>query len=197
MANKARPVLLTALLSGAALVGYVSFRLFIGPASEPQEPQTLQFGEDPAASDEHDDAAAPLADKLPEFSLETLGGTQQSIASWPGKPLLINFWATWCGPCLHEIPMLKQLQTRRTDLQVVGIAVDKRDAVAGFAATMQFNYPILIGESGGWEAAAAFGVNVYACLSRYSRLRTAPSSASTRASCTRSTSITSPRCSTT
>jgi thiol-disulfide isomerase/thioredoxin len=162
MANKARPVLLTALLSGAALVGYISFRLFVGPAPEESGPQTLQFGEDPAASDEHDDSPAPLADKLPEFSLETLGGAQQSIGSWPDKPLLINFWATWCGPCLHEIPMLKQYQTRHTELQVVGIAVDKRDSVVGFAATMQFNYPILIGESGGWDAAAAFGVNVYA-----------------------------------
>jgi thiol-disulfide isomerase/thioredoxin len=163
MANRARPVLLTALLSGAALAGYVAFRLFVGPAPDaPESAQTLQFGEDPAASDEHDDAPVQLADTLPEFSLDTLAGTQQSISSWPGKPLLINFWATWCGPCLHEIPMLKQLQTRRTDLQVVGIAVDKRDAVAGFAANMQFNYPILIGESGGWDAAAAFGVNVYA-----------------------------------
>ena len=161
MAGKARPILLTALLSGAALVGYISFRLFVGPVPDDSEPQTLQFGEDPAASDEAD-APATLADKLPEFSLETLAGSQQSIGSWPGKPLLINFWATWCGPCLHEIPMLKQLQTRRPDLQVVGIAVDKRDAVVGFAANMQFNYPILIGESGGWDAAAAFGVNVYA-----------------------------------
>jgi thiol-disulfide isomerase/thioredoxin len=163
MANKARPVLLTALLSGAAFAGYIAFRLFVGPAPDaPEAPQTLQFGEDPAASDEHDDSATQLADTLPEFSLDTLAGTPQSIASWPGKPLLINFWATWCGPCLHEIPILKQLQSRRTDLQVVGIAVDKRDAVTGFAANMKFNYPILIGESGGWEAAAAFGVNVYA-----------------------------------
>jgi len=165
MANRARPVLLTALLSGAALAGYVAFRLFVGPdADAPESPRTLQFGEDPTASDEHDDDDAPaqLADTLPEFSLDTLAGTPQSISSWPGKPLLINFWATWCGPCLHEIPMLKQLQTRRGDLQVIGIAVDKRDSVVGFAANMQFNYPILIGESGGWDAAAAFGVNVYA-----------------------------------
>ena len=161
MARKARPILLTALLSGAALVGYISFRLFVGPVPDDSGPPTLQFGEDPAA-EEHDDSPAALADTLPEFSLETLAGAQQSIASWPDKPLLINFWATWCGPCLHEIPMLKQYQTRRPDLQVVGIAVDKRDSVAGFAATMQFNYPILIGESGGWDAAAAFGVNVYA-----------------------------------
>jgi thiol-disulfide isomerase/thioredoxin len=161
---KARPAVLTALLSGAAVVGYVSYRLFVGVGPDaPEAPETIQLGEDPAAASADADADAPhLAERLPEFSLDNLAGTQQSITSWPGKPLLINFWATWCGPCLHEIPMLKELQARRPDVQVVGIAVDRRDPVVGVAASMQFNYPILIGESGGWEAAAAFGVNVYA-----------------------------------
>jgi thiol-disulfide isomerase/thioredoxin len=158
---KARPVLLTALLSGAAVVGYVSYRLLVGPAPASREPATIELGEDPAAHEDADEPAQ-LAERLPEFSLETLAGTEQSIGSWPGKPLLINFWATWCGPCLREIPMLKELQTHRPDLQVVGIAVDRREPVVGFAEKMQFNYPILIGESAGWEAAAAFGVNVYA-----------------------------------
>jgi len=160
--SKARPAALTALLSGAAVVGYVAFRLFVGVAPDVPEtaPGTVQLGESP--NEDADEAPAKLAERLPEFSLENLAGARQSITSWPGKPLLINFWATWCGPCLREIPMLKELQTRRSDLQVVGIAVDKRDPVVGFAANMQFNYPILIGESGGWDAAAAFGVNVYA-----------------------------------
>jgi thiol-disulfide isomerase/thioredoxin len=156
---KARPAVLTALLSGAAVVGYVSYRLLSGAG--PEVPETLQLGEDPAASTEAD-APPQLAERLPEFSLENLAGAQQSITSWPGKPLLINFWATWCGPCLREIPILKDLQTRRPGLQVVGIAVDRRDPVIGFAANMQFNYPILIGESAAWDAAAAFGVSVYA-----------------------------------
>lgn len=162
--RKARPALLTALLSGAAVVGYVSYRLLLAPVpATPEVP--LELGEDPAANAEdgaETDAVRQLAEHLPEFSLENLAGAEQSISSWPGKPLLINFWATWCGPCLREIPMLKELQARRPDLQVVGIAVDKRDPVVGFAANMQFNYPILVGESAGWDAAAAFGVNVYA-----------------------------------
>ena len=58
--------------------------------------------------------------------------------------------------------MLKELQTARPDLQIVGIAIDKRDLVVEFAATMQFNYPILIGQSEAWAAAAALGVNIYA-----------------------------------
>jgi thiol-disulfide isomerase/thioredoxin len=166
---KARPVLVTAVLSGAALLGYLTYRATIGPSeAPPQTAASINFGEDLAAEDEdsHDHQAAPegpgFAERLPEFSLDTLAGTQQSISSWPGKPLLINFWATWCGPCLREIPMLKEYQTSQADVQVIGIAADRRDPVVAFADQMQFNYPILIGEKGGWEAAAAFGVNVYA-----------------------------------
>ncbi len=99
---------------------------------------------------------------LPDFSLANLAGEQQSIQSWPGKPLLINFWATWCGPCLREIPMLKELQASRPDLQVVGIAIDKPDLVAKFAGDIQFNYAILIGQNEAWAAAGALGVNIYA-----------------------------------
>ena len=101
-------------------------------------------------------------DKLPAFSLANLDGEQQSIQSWPGKPLLINFWATWCGPCLREIPMLKELQASHSDLQVVGIAIDKPDLVAKFAAEQQFNYAILVGQNEAWTAASALGVNIFA-----------------------------------
>jgi thiol-disulfide isomerase/thioredoxin len=147
---RSRPVLLTAVLSAAAVLGYVAYRT-VTPVGE-------------AVVDEGPAAAAPAltVSTLPDFSLGNLAGEQQSIQSWPGKPLLINFWATWCGPCLREIPMLKELQTARPDLQVVGIAIDKRDLVVEFAGNTQFNYPILIGQNEAWAAAAALGVNIYA-----------------------------------
>jgi thiol-disulfide isomerase/thioredoxin len=146
-----RPVLLTAALSAAAVLGYVAYRA----SSPPGEPAVVN--EAPAAG-----APALAVATLPDFSLGNLAGEQQSIQSWPGKPLLINFWATWCGPCLREIPMLKELQTARPDLQVVGIAIDKRDLVVEFAGNTQFNYPILIGQNEAWAAAASLGVNIYA-----------------------------------
>jgi thiol-disulfide isomerase/thioredoxin len=146
---RSRPVLLTAALSAAAVLGYLTYRLI----GAPDAPST----ENAAAP-----AAAPAVATLPEFSLANLTGEQQSIQSWPGKPLLINFWATWCGPCLREIPMLKELQTSRPDLQVVGIAIDKPDLVTKFAGDMQFNYPILVGQNEAWAAAGALGVNIYA-----------------------------------
>ncbi len=148
---KARPVLLTAALSAAAVLGYLSYQYFAA-------------GDRPAtgAADDTAVVAPPAVATLPDFSLANLAGEQQSIQSWPGKPKLINFWATWCGPCLREIPMLKELQTARPDLQVVGIAIDKPDLVAKFAADIEFNYPILIGQNEAWAAAAALGVNIFA-----------------------------------
>ena len=150
---RSRPVLLTAALSAAAVLGYLTYR---GLARDADTPAPMANG-NPAA------AAAPLAvETLPDFSLANVAGEQQSIRSWPGKPLLINFWATWCGPCLREIPMLKELQTARPDLQIVGIAIDKPELVTKFAGDMQFNYPILVGQAESWAAAAALGVNIYA-----------------------------------
>ena len=145
---RSRPVLLTAALSAVAVAGYLTYRGLVHDADAP-------------AGDT--EAAAPLTvEKLPEFSLANLDGAQQSIQSWPGKPLLINFWATWCGPCLREIPMLKELQTARPDMQVVGIAIDKPDLVTKFAGEQQFNYAILVGQNEAWQAASALGVNIFA-----------------------------------
>ena len=152
---RSRPTLVTAALSGAAILGYLAYR---GLQPEPQPAGAAAA----TVASEAEGSAPSMAATLPEFSLGNLAGEPQSIRSWPGKPLLINFWATWCGPCLREIPLLKELQTARPDFQVVGIAIDKPDAVAEFAAKMDFNYAILIGESEAWEAAAALGVNIYA-----------------------------------
>ena len=145
---RSRPVLLTAVLSAAAILGYLSYRGLTRGVEAPAE--------DTAS------AASSAVTTLPDFSLANLAGEQQSIRSWPGKPLLINFWATWCGPCLREIPMLKELQASHPDLQVVGIAIDKPDLVTKFAGDMQFNYAILIGQNEAWAAAGALGVNIFA-----------------------------------
>ncbi len=153
---KSRPALVTLGLSAAAVLGYVTYRLLMPPAVDlPSAANTTEQEQEQAP-------ARRLADTLPDFTLANLAGEPQSIKSLGGKPMLINFWATWCGPCLREIPMLKELQTARPDIQIVGIAIDKREPVETFAAEHAFNYPILVGQSEAWEAAAALGVDVYA-----------------------------------
>ena len=80
-------------------------------------------------------------------SMQTLDGRTLSTGDWQGKVALVNFWATWCGPCREEIPHLIQLQERYPDhLQVIGISTDEGDPanVAAFAEGMGVNYPIVM-----------------------------------------------------
>ena len=82
-----------------------------------------------------------------EAAFADLAGTPQRLDQWRGKVLVVNFWATWCPPCLKEIPEFIRMQNRYREqgLQFVGIAVDQPDRVAAFADEMRFNYPVLVG----------------------------------------------------
>ena len=88
---------------------------------------------------------------LPDFNLADVSGNQHNISEWQGKIRIINFWATWCPPCLKEIPEFIALQKQYADkgLQFIGIAIDDQEAVAEFLATNKINYPILIGGMNG------------------------------------------------
>jgi thiol-disulfide isomerase/thioredoxin len=86
----------------------------------------------------------------PNFTLETLDGKNVSLADFHGKAVLVNFWATWCGPCKIETPWLVELQNQygSQGLQVVGVAMDdsSKDEIAKFAKDMGVNYPVLLGK---------------------------------------------------
>lgn len=140
------PTLLTAVLSLAALAGYVSYRLTLGAAA-------------PAASAHEEaghDHAHDMADALPDLEFPDLAGQPVALADFAGQPQLINFWATWCAPCLREIPLLKAFHEEQAGIGVIGIAVDRREAVLEYAETMQFNYPVLIDQVVGFEAMSVF-----------------------------------------
>jgi peroxiredoxin len=104
---------------------------------------------------------AKIPDRLPAFSLADRSGKPTSIASFAGRSLIINFWATWCAPCRREIPLLQALQTEWASrgTTVVGIAVDHRDPVLEFADRFKMTYPLLIGEQDALDAASALGVD--------------------------------------
>lgn len=68
-----------------------------------------------------------LASPIPEFSAPDLKGATVALTRLEGKPLLVNLWATWCPPCVHELPLLEALHKKHAadGLQVVGISVDR------------------------------------------------------------------------
>jgi thiol-disulfide isomerase/thioredoxin len=84
---------------------------------------------------------------VPTFTGRDLDGRELTSSAWRGKVVIVNFWATWCGPCRAEIPDLVALQDKyRDQLQVIGISEDEGppEGVKQFAAAHHVNYPVMM-----------------------------------------------------
>ena len=94
--------------------------------------------------------ASTKSPPAPDFTLESLDGKSVRLSDLRGKAVLLNFWATWCGPCKIETPWLVELQNQygAQGLQVIGVAMDDsgKDDIAKFAKDMGVNYPVLLGK---------------------------------------------------
>jgi len=92
----------------------------------------------------------------PDFELKSLDGKNTKLSSYRGKAVLLNFWATWCGPCKIEIPWFVELQKQYgpQGFQIVGVAMDdaSTEDIAKFAKEMGVDYPILLGTESVGEA---------------------------------------------
>ncbi len=100
-----------------------------------------------------------IPERVPDLELPDLEGHMHPISEWRGRPLLINFWATWCEPCRREIPLLASLHAQASPrgLQVLGIAVDFRDEVARYAKAVKLPYTTLVADDDS-SALRVFGV---------------------------------------
>ena len=90
-----------------------------------------------------------------DFTLTDMNGEQVKLAQYAGRPILLNFWATWCGPCKFEIPAFVELQDkyREEGFVVLGVSVDDpADALRAFAADYKMNYPVLMADEAIQEA---------------------------------------------
>jgi thiol-disulfide isomerase/thioredoxin len=92
--------------------------------------------------------AFPILADAQEFSLTDTKGHLHTLEGHQGKWVLVNLWATWCAPCLAEMPDLEALSKSRTDLVVLGVAVDGQNAgrVEQFAEKLHVTYPIIGGD---------------------------------------------------
>ncbi|MGA2426305.1 MAG: TlpA disulfide reductase family protein [Terriglobales bacterium] len=91
-----------------------------------------------------------IGNLAPDFELQTLDGKNLKLSDLRGKAVLLNFWATYCGPCKVEMPWFVELQKEygSQGFQIVGVANDdaSTEDIAKFAKEMGINYPILIGK---------------------------------------------------
>ena len=133
---KARTILLVAVTAFLGLLLFIIIR-------------TLRSsGPTPSAANNLDKTHANMA---PPFELKTLDGRTVHLSDFPGKVVVLNFWATWCAPCRVETPWLVALyrQYQQRGLEIVGISMDDGGTrpVEKFVQEMNMNYPVLMGSN--------------------------------------------------
>ncbi len=100
----------------------------------------LALGEEVSRATSRQDGASLFAAALIDLSNQP-----ENLSAYRGKPLVINFWARWCGPCKVEIPELVSLQKRNTGVAVVGLNIENNSAsVRDFAYAYDINYPVFL-----------------------------------------------------
>jgi thiol-disulfide isomerase/thioredoxin len=94
---------------------------------------------------------------LPTFSLPDLSGQMIASSAWAGQVVILNFWATWCLPCLRALPILDVSQAVSERVRVVGIAIDTQDEVTRYLSKNPVTYPILMGGTDAVEMSRRLG----------------------------------------
>ncbi|HWC17548.1 MAG TPA: TlpA disulfide reductase family protein [Terriglobales bacterium] len=112
--------------------------------------------------------------QAPDFALKDLDGKQVKLSDFRGKAVLLNFWATWCGPCKVEMPWFVELQKQYgpQGLEIVGVALDDsgKDEIQKFAKDMGVNYTILQGQDDVGDAYGAIGLPTTFYIDRNGRI---------------------------
>ncbi len=143
------------LIFAVALLALMSGALFYAAQAPVKVAEEAQAAAAPAPAP-HDGPFAVA------FAMADLDGKTREFSEYAGQHTLLNVWATWCGPCRREIPLLKTFHEQRDThgVQVIGLAHDRPEEVAIYAESAEFNYPVLIGEMEIMALAEATGVDM-------------------------------------
>ena len=139
------------LIIGVVLVALPALFLFFVPLGSDPESGTTVVGGHPL-----------LGEPAPEIDLETLDGGRVTLSSLQGRPVLVNFWATWCMPCREEFPLMVEAYSRHATegLEILGVVhEDTPDGARDFAADMGAQWPMLLdSEDQAWSDYTGVGM---------------------------------------
>ena len=91
-------------------------------------------------------AVAEIGEPAPDFTVEVIDGGTFTLSESRGRPIVLNFWASWCAPCRAEIPDISAFALAHPDVQVIGVSVeDSEPAAREFAAEIEASYPLALG----------------------------------------------------
>ncbi len=129
----------------SAVIGFGAYTLLSKPVPVPSAPEQTNV--------------APVTTAMADIQLTQLDGQTVTLDQWKGQWRLINFWASWCPPCLKEIPLLVDAQQRwqTRNLQILGPAMDPQDRAAALTERFAVNYPVFYGNQDISAAATALG----------------------------------------
>ena len=96
-------------------------------------------------------ASSDAVESLFAATLVDADGVAQSLAQWRGRPLVVNFWATWCPPCVEEMPDLQQVRDefRAKGVEVIGLGIDSAAKIVAFRDKYRLTLPLLVAGAGG------------------------------------------------
>lgn len=132
-------------LASMTAVGWLGWRESARRAPQANRAISLPVAVEP-------DPAKFFAARLPD-----LQGVQQAMSQWQGQPLVVNFWATWCPPCVKEIPDLNRLAAKHGQAKFLGVAVDTADNVSKFVVDVPIDYDSVIAGHQGIDLVRALG----------------------------------------
>ncbi len=151
---KRQTALALALAAGGATlatIGWLGHRLLQpAPAPGAMPPGLI------AAAKMAPEQGQAMVDAIMALTLPDLAGRPQAMAQWRGKVLVVNYWASWCAPCIEEMPAFSRLQEKfaARGVQFVGIGIDDVEKMQAFVSRTPVAYPLLVGDAAGSQTPA-------------------------------------------